>query len=52
MWTLFSKQIAKKDNGLKWLKDALKMINDTSKYENMLYTAFCKGRKPPTKFSD
>ena len=52
MWSMFSKVIGKKDNGLQWLKDALQIINDTSKYEKLLYTAFCKGRKPPTKFSD
>lgn len=52
MWSLFSKKIGKKDHGLLWLKDALRMINVTNRNEKLLYRAFCNGRKPPTKFSD
>lgn len=49
---MFSKKLSNKENGLEWLKAALKMINDTSKYEKLLYKAFCNGKKPPTKFSE
>lgn len=43
---------SKKLKGINVLKKALDTIEETNKYEELLFEAFAKGKKPPQKFSD